>query len=52
MFTTLNLILLRALSHDFMYICNPGYMGVKTPHLGFHPSAPRKADKRKNKYDI
>lgn len=29
-----------------------GYMGVKTPHLGFHPSAPRKADKRKNKYDI
>ena len=29
-----------------------GYMGVKTPHLGFHPSKPRKADKRKNKYDI
>jgi membrane-bound lytic murein transglycosylase F len=29
-----------------------GYMGVKTPHLGFHPSAPRKAEKRKNKYDI
>ena len=29
-----------------------GYMGVKTPHLGFHPSQPRKADKRKNKYDI
>ena len=29
-----------------------GYMGIKTPHLGFHPSQPRKADKRKNKYDI
>jgi membrane-bound lytic murein transglycosylase F len=29
-----------------------GYMGVKTPHLGFHLSKPRKADKRKNKYDI
>ncbi len=29
-----------------------GYMGVKTPHLGFHPSQPRKAEKRKNKYDI
>jgi membrane-bound lytic murein transglycosylase F len=29
-----------------------GYMGVKSPHLGFHPSQPRKADKRKNKYDI
>lgn len=29
-----------------------GYMGVKTPHLGFHPSQPRKATKRKNKYDI
>ena len=29
-----------------------GYMGVKTPHLGFHPSKPRKAEKRKNKYDI
>ena len=29
-----------------------GYMGVKTPHLGFHPSQPRKANKRKNKYDI
>ena len=29
-----------------------GYMGVKTPHLGFHPSQPRKADKRKNNYDI
>ena len=29
-----------------------GYQGVKTPHMGFHPSQPRKADKRKNKYDI
>ena len=29
-----------------------GYMGVKSPHLGFHPKEPRKADKRKNKYDI
>jgi len=29
-----------------------GYMGVKSPHIGFHPSQPRKADKRKNKYDI
>ena len=29
-----------------------GYMGVKTPHLGFHPSQPRKAATRKNKYDI
>jgi membrane-bound lytic murein transglycosylase F len=29
-----------------------GYMGVKTPHLGFHPSQPRKAGNRKNKYDI
>ena len=29
-----------------------GYMGVKTPHLGFHPSQPRKAEKRKNKFDI
>lgn len=28
------------------------YQGVKSPHLGFHPSQPRKADKRKNKYDI
>lgn len=28
------------------------YKGVKSPHLGFHPSQPRKADKRKNKYDI
>ena len=31
-----------------------GYMGVKvkTAPLGFHPSQPRKSDKRKNKYDI
>ena len=29
-----------------------GYQGVKSPHLGFHPSQPRKADKRKNKYDL
>ena len=29
-----------------------GYQGVKAPHMGFHPSQPRKADKRKNKYDI
>ena len=29
-----------------------GYQGVKSPHMGFHPSQPRKADKRKNKYDI
>lgn len=29
-----------------------GYRGVKTPHMGFHPSQPRKAGKRKNKYDI
>ena len=29
-----------------------GYQGIKSPHLGFHPSQPRKADKRKNKYDI
>lgn len=29
-----------------------GYQGVKSPHLGFHPSQPRKADKRKNKFDI
>ena len=29
-----------------------GYMGVKSPHMGFHPSQPRKADKRKSKYDI
>ena len=30
-----------------------GYQGVKTPHMGFHGTGtPRKADKRKNKYDI
>ena len=29
-----------------------GYQGVKSPHMGFHPSQPRKADKRKNKYDL
>ena len=29
-----------------------GYMGVKTPHMGFHPSQPRKAQNRKSKYDI
>ena len=29
-----------------------GYQGIKSPHAGFHPSQPRKADKRKNKYDI
>jgi len=29
-----------------------GYQGVKSPHMGFHSSKPRKADKRKNKYDI
>ncbi|MBR1409978.1 MAG: transglycosylase SLT domain-containing protein [Prevotella sp.] len=29
-----------------------GYQGVKTPHLGFHTSKPRKADERKKKYDI
>ena len=29
-----------------------GYQGVKSPHMGFHPSQPRKADQRKNKYDI
>ena len=29
-----------------------GYQGVKTPHMGFHTSKPRKADKRKNKYDL
>lgn len=28
------------------------YKGVKSPHVGFHPSQPRKAEKRKNKYDI
>ena len=29
-----------------------GYQGMKSPHMGFHPSQPRKADKRKNKYDL
>jgi membrane-bound lytic murein transglycosylase F len=29
-----------------------GYQGVKSPHMGFHPSQPRKSDKRKNKYDL
>jgi len=29
-----------------------GYQGVKSPHMGFSTSKPRKADKRKNKYDI
>lgn len=29
-----------------------GYQGVKSPHMGFHPSQPRKSDKRKKKYDI
>jgi membrane-bound lytic murein transglycosylase F len=30
-----------------------GYQGVKTPHLGFHGTGtPRKADKRKSKYDL
>lgn len=28
------------------------YQGVKSPHIGFHPSQPRKANKRKNKYDL
>ncbi len=28
------------------------YQGVKTPHLGFHPSKPRKSGQRKKKYDI
>ena len=28
------------------------YQGVKSPQTGFHPSQPRKADKRKNKYDL
>lgn len=28
------------------------YQGVKSPQMGFHPSQPRKANKRKNKYDI
>jgi membrane-bound lytic murein transglycosylase F len=30
-----------------------GYMGVKvTAPLGYHPAQPRKAEKRKKKYDI
>ena len=29
-----------------------GYQGVKSPHMGFHPSQPRKGDRRKNKYDL
>ena len=29
-----------------------GYQGVKSPHAGFHPSKPRKADQRKKKYDL
>jgi membrane-bound lytic murein transglycosylase F len=29
-----------------------GYQGVKTKFMGFHSSKPRKADKRKNKYDL
>ena len=29
-----------------------GYQGVKSPHMGFHPSQPRKADQRKKKYDL
>ena len=28
------------------------YQGVKSPQMGFHPSQPRKSDKRKNKYDL
>ena len=28
------------------------YQGVKSAHMGFHPSQPRKADQRKKKYDI
>lgn len=28
------------------------YQGVRSPHVGFHPSQPRKAEKRKNKFDI
>ena len=28
------------------------YQGVKSPQTGFHSSQPRKADKRKNKYDL
>ena len=29
-----------------------GYQGVKSPHMGFHSSKPRKADQRKKKYDL
>ena len=29
-----------------------GYQGVKSPHMGFHPSQPRKAEQRKKKYDL
>lgn len=29
-----------------------GYQGVKSPHMGFHVSKPRKADQRKKKYDL
>ena len=29
-----------------------GYQGVKSPHAGFHPSKPRKAEQRKTKYDL
>ena len=29
-----------------------GYQGVKSPHVGFHASKPRKADQRKKKYDL
>ena len=29
-----------------------GYQGVKSPHVGFHVSKPRKADQRKKKYDL
>lgn len=29
-----------------------GYRGVKSPHIGFHPSQPRKAEQRKKKYDL
>lgn len=29
-----------------------GYRGVKSPHMGFHVSKPRKADQRKKKYDL
>lgn len=29
-----------------------GYRGVKSPHIGFHPSQPRKAGQRKKKYDL